>query len=295
MKALKILLVEDDLGDVSLFRELVAELDALPYWRLLKRSAQLDVIDLVDDAVDLLKADEYNLLLFSLAPDRGRGFSDFLALYAEVPDIPCVVVADRCDESLALVAVREGAQDYLLKTDVDCSALARAVRYADEKNRMAIALRSLSPADDLTGLYTRGAFLTLMEHDLHVIGGLGNSASVVLVRFDGIESIPSRENRELLLLDLAESFRDAIPECALAGRTAEYDFAFLISGSGTAAAAAEQLERSLDCWRSASGHNIGTRIVCLSAEGAAAEQLLSAAEQRLCETKAYPLIGQPSL
>jgi two-component system, cell cycle response regulator len=287
MKALKILLIEDDLGDISLFRELVEELEALPYSRLLKRSAQLEVIDVVDDALELIRSDEYNLILFSMAPKRGRGFSDFLALYAEVPDIPCVVVADRCDESLALVAVREGAQDYLLKTDVDCAALARALRYADEKCRMTAALRNLSPADDLTGLYNRGAFLTLMDHDLQIISSLGNSASVVLVRFDGIEAIASREKRELLLLDLAESFREAVPECALAGRTADYDFAFLLSGTCTGAAAAERLRRSLDCWRSACGHSISTRFVAIPAQNSCAEQVLASAEQRLWETKGY--------
>jgi GGDEF domain-containing protein len=295
MKSFQILLIEDDLKDIPLYRELVAELETLPYWRLLKRSAQLQVIDLVEDAIDILKTEEFNLVLFSLAPERGRGFAEFLALYAETPDMPCIVIADRCDESLALVAVREGAQDYLLKTDIDCGTLARAIRYSAEKNRMGLALRSLSPADDLTGLYHRGAFLTLMEHDLHVISSLGRNASLVLVRFDGIEIIESRETRELILLDLAETFRESIPESALAGRTAETDFAFLLCEDGTGLAPGEKLRNSLESWKSSSGHGIFTRIVSVTASTGSAEHLLGCAEELLCETKAYPLIGQPSL
>jgi DNA-binding NarL/FixJ family response regulator len=291
MKAFKILLVEDDPGDLCLFRELVSELHLLPYWRLWKRSIELLIIDLAEDAIDVVKSEKIDLVIFSLAQQPGRGFADFLELFGETHDVPYVVMADRRDESLALAAVREGAQDYLLKTEVDCVSLARAVRYAVEKHKMAIALRNLSPADDLTGMYQRAAFLTLVEHDLHVINSLGREAVLLLARFDGIERLESRENRELLLLDLAETLRDSLPQPTLAGRTAEYDFAFLTVDFGDGAPK-ERLRETIERWSRASGHKLQARIVAVPIGMQSTEQLLASAEARLCETKAYPLIEQ---
>jgi PleD family two-component response regulator len=253
MKAFKILLVEDDPGDLCLFRELVSELHLLPYWRLWKRSIELLIIDLAEDAIDLVKSERIDLVLFGLAQRPGRGFADFLALFGEAPDVPCVVIADRRDESLALAAVREGAQDYLLKTEVDCVSLARSLRYSIEKHRMSIALRNLSPADDLTGMYQRAAFVTLVEHDLGVIKSLGRDAVLLLAGFDGIDRIDSRENRELLVLDLAETLRESLPQSTLGGRTGEYEFAFLTPDVERGRALEESLRESVGRWMRASG------------------------------------------
>jgi len=292
MKAFKILLIEDDLGDLFLFRELVGELHLLPYWRLWKRSIELLIVDLSEDAIDVVKSERIDVVLFSLAQRPGRGFADFLALFAEAHDIPCVVIADRQDESLALASVREGAQDYLLKSEIDCVSLARTLRYAIEKHRMAIALRNLSLADDLTGLYQRGAFVTLVEHDLRLIRSLGRNAVLLLAGFEGIRSMESRENRELLLLDLAETLRESLPQPALAGRTGEYDFAFLTTDIVEGPPPDQSLRESIEAWRRASGQVVSARIVAVPGGTASAEELLSLAEASLCETKAYPLIGQ---
>jgi len=65
------------------------------------------------------------------------------------------------DDSIALKAVNEGAQDFLRKARVDSEVLPRAIRYAIERHRMLEQVRQLAIADELTGLVNRRGFMLL--------------------------------------------------------------------------------------------------------------------------------------
>lgn len=82
------------------------------------------------------------------------------------------------NRELALKAVREGAQDYLMKGDLDVNLPARSLQYAVERHRTLIHLKRLSFIDDLTGLLNRRGFLSLANQHM---------------------KIAQRANRELLL------------------------------------------------------------------------------------------------
>ena len=76
--------------------------------------------------------------------------------------------------------VRDGAQDFLLKREVDCAPLARAIRNALERHRLLAAARVTSMTDQLTGLLTRPAFLTLAERDRLLAERLGRKMMVLM-------------------------------------------------------------------------------------------------------------------
>src|SRR2546427_7332712 len=82
--------------------------------------------------------------------------------------IPFLFLSDSVDERHGLEAVRAGAQDFLVQTDLDGEHLARALRHAIERNRLHTALLDLALVDDLTGLYNRRGFLTLATRDLRL-------------------------------------------------------------------------------------------------------------------------------
>ena len=79
------------------------------------------------------------LLDFSL-PDS-VGLDSYWALRDRHPEVPVIVLTSLDDDNLALRAVAEGAQDYLVKRQVDAPLLARAIRYAIERHRSELALR----------------------------------------------------------------------------------------------------------------------------------------------------------
>src|SRR5439155_965060 len=87
---------------------------------------------------------------------------------ARAPDVPFLFLSDSQDERHGLAAVRAGAQDFLVKGDLDGERLARALRHAIERNRLHAALLDLALVDELTGLYNLRGFLTLATRDQQV-------------------------------------------------------------------------------------------------------------------------------
>jgi len=112
------------------------------------------------DALAQLKSSHFQIILSDLSLPDSRGLETFRTLHAASPEIPIVVLSGNDDEELALKAVREGAQDYLVKNLVNYTMLARSIRYSIErkqslleKDRLIEQLRdALAKVKTLTGL-----------------------------------------------------------------------------------------------------------------------------------------------
>jgi len=76
-----------------------------------------------------------DLILLDLSLPDSDGLDTFLSIYNRAPDVPIVVLTALEDETIALTALREGAQDYLIKSEINPRTLIRAVRYAIERKR----------------------------------------------------------------------------------------------------------------------------------------------------------------
>lgn len=124
VERLRVLLVEDDEGDAFLVRELLEEAGA---------SFDLRVATSLRDARPLMQGIECVLLDLGL-PDA-EGIDGLRKLLSMAGSAAVVVLTGRSDEHLGNAAVAEGAQDYLVKGQVDGVLLARALRYAVERKR----------------------------------------------------------------------------------------------------------------------------------------------------------------
>src|SRR5438046_1657781 len=132
-----------------------------------------------------------DVVLLAMSLSARRGFATFTELRALAPAIPFLFLSDSVDERHGLEAVRAGAQDFLVQTDLDGEHLARALRHAIERNRLHTALLDLALVDDLTGLYNRRGFLTLRTRtfrDSDLVARIGGDEYAVLVRHAGHES-----------------------------------------------------------------------------------------------------------
>ena len=121
---LRILLVEDDEGDAFLVRELLNEAEA-PF--------DLVVATTLREARSLMRGIQCVLLDLGL-PDA-EGIDGLRRLLAMAGSAAVCVLTGRTDEHLGVAAVAEGAQDYLVKGQVDGVLLIRALRYAVERKR----------------------------------------------------------------------------------------------------------------------------------------------------------------
>lgn len=123
----RILLVEDNPGDVRLLRELLREAPQL--------SGQLTHVERLAAAAPLLRPEQVDVVLLDLSLPDASGLHGLRQLQATAPAIPIVVLTGLEDEEQALHAVHEGAQDFLVKGRVDGPGLARSIQYAIARNR----------------------------------------------------------------------------------------------------------------------------------------------------------------
>jgi two-component system cell cycle response regulator len=158
----KILLIEDNPADIRIIQELVDDV----------KPSNFDLVfaNRLSDGLDRVKAQDIDAILLDLSLPDSQGLKTFSILRRRVQNIPILLLTGLPDEELAIEAVREGAQDYLVKDQVDGNLLVRAIIYAIERQRLVAQLETareeaqrLTLIDDLTGLYNRRGFFTLSE------------------------------------------------------------------------------------------------------------------------------------
>ena len=117
-KPIQLLLVEDNPADARLLRELLKEIT----------TAQLEItqVNRLSEALAKLRAGGFDVVLTDLSLPDSHGLSAFLELRNAAPMVPIIVLSGVDDETLAINAVREGAQDYLVKNRIDPHLLVRS-------------------------------------------------------------------------------------------------------------------------------------------------------------------------
>jgi PAS domain S-box-containing protein len=188
---LKVLLVEDNPGDARLIREMLLE---VPHIRF-----ELELADRLATGLVRIRAGGIHAVLLDLGLPDSQGHNTFVAVHAEVPHVPIIVLTGLGDEALALRTVQEGAQDYLVKGQVDASLLERAIRYAVERKKAEQALWS----SEMALRQSEASFRSLVLNSPYAIfrsslGGGFLDANPALVSMLGYGS-----DSELMALDLS--------------------------------------------------------------------------------------------
>jgi phosphoserine phosphatase RsbU/P len=114
------------------------------------------VADLASALAALLNGDAIDAVLLDLVlPDSPGGVETIRAIHEVHNEIPIVVLTGTEDTDMALAAVREGAQDYLVKEECDAEKVVRAIRYSIERARHTIDERALRDARHQLGMAGR--------------------------------------------------------------------------------------------------------------------------------------------
>src|ERR1051326_3307749 len=130
---MKGLLIEDNPGDVRLILEMLAESS--------EASFDLEFADRLAAGLRRLATEHVDVILLDLGLPDGQGLETFIKAQAQARDVPILVLTNLDDQNLALKAVQLGAQDYLVKGQIDGQVLLRAIRYAVERKRVEEELR----------------------------------------------------------------------------------------------------------------------------------------------------------
>lgn len=130
---MNILLVEDNLAEARLLQEVLKG-------SLISRF-NLAHVKRLRDAIAQIEVEHFDVILLDLTLPDSYGLASLDSLIEHAPKLPIVVLTNTNDDELAVEAVRHGAQDYLVKRQLNQDILVRSLRYAIERKQAAEALR----------------------------------------------------------------------------------------------------------------------------------------------------------
>jgi signal transduction histidine kinase len=178
-----VLLIEDNPGDADLVRLRLVESDPTLSVKCVSRLA---------DALASMEEKSPSLVLLDLNLPDSRGAETFRKLLNKAPDVPVVILSGQDDQGLAMKALQQGAQDYLVKGGVTSAALDRAMRYAMERQAL---LRSLEMSRKQQ-LEFKNQFLSHVSHELRT--PLTCIHQYVTILLDGLAGEITGEQRDHL-------------------------------------------------------------------------------------------------
>ncbi len=148
-----VLLIEDNPGDADLVRLRLVEG---------KSPVNVNCVSRLSDALASLTRETPSVVLLDLNLPDSRGAETVRRILQHAPNVPVVVLSGQDDEALAIKAVHQGVQDYLIKGDITSKRLERAIRYAVERQGLLRALE-ISQKQQLE---FKNQFLSHVSHEL---------------------------------------------------------------------------------------------------------------------------------
>lgn len=132
----KILLIEDNTAEARFLQELLKQ----------AKSKQFSLVHVkrLGEALDRLKTDYFDVVLLDLTLPDSQGLASLAPLLGVAASLPIVVLTNTNDDELGLEAIRQGAQDFLVKRQVNYEVLVRSLCYAIERKQVSEALRTVN-------------------------------------------------------------------------------------------------------------------------------------------------------
>jgi DNA-binding NarL/FixJ family response regulator len=222
---LRVLLAESGTEDTLFLRDVLTDLDGARCWSDWVHLEASHAATWADTEA-ILAAEAVDILLLNPDLRDSQGAETFRRVQAAAPDVPVILLVEPSATSLAERLVRDGAQDFLLKVEVDCVPLARAIRNALERHRLLAAARATSMTDQLTGLLTRPAFLTLADRDRLLAERLSRRMLILVAErvepaaLDDAQGgrTQGQQRRDLALVEAADGLRGLAGPAALVAR-----------------------------------------------------------------------------
>lgn len=222
---IKVLLVEDNDVDAHLTKDILAE------WSI----EQFDIthVTRLGEAFAQLGRGKFDAVLLDLSLPDGYGLPTLRQVQAANPTIPIVVLSGVSDQALALQAVQNGAQDYLVKGQGHPELLARSIRYAIERKRAEERLTYLAQYDHLTGLVNRTLFRDRLVQAMARSKRLQQPIGLMLLdldRFKAVNDTMGHDVGDQLLKAVAGRLQDCVREVDTVARMGGDEFTIILEG-----------------------------------------------------------------
>lgn len=220
-----ILLVEDNPSDAFVVESLLEEGMAAEY--------KTYCVKMQSVAIEALTEQHFDVCLLDLTLPDANGFSALINIQDKVPDMPVLILTGVNDTDLAKRAVGRGAQDYLLKDEMEITALSRAIDYAMERKRVEKDLFQRANCDALTGLANREAFVGRLGLALARSARSYTGVAVLFIDLDHFKPINDTYGHEAgdeALRIVAQRIRATLRAYDTPARFSGDEFAVLLEG-----------------------------------------------------------------
>ena len=221
---INVLLVEANKKDARLLCETLIKPDPDQY--------KVTHVGDLGGALNVLGEESFDLILLDLSLPDSWGLNTVVQMHDKAPEVPIIVLTETDDESLAIKAVQEGTQDYLVKGQVSSNLLERSMRYAIERHRMLAQLRAMSLTDELTGLYNRRGFLTLAEQQLKMANRTKTEKFLLYADLDGLKQVNDKfghQEGDMALAGVAKILTETFRESDIIARMGGDEFTVLLT------------------------------------------------------------------
>jgi two-component system, cell cycle response regulator len=231
---LRVLVIESEAEELLFLQDVLREIEQE---RLLPEWPQIEPLFAANwaEAERILSTSPPHAILLDLELDPdGKHSADeqctqmFGLVQTAAADVPVILLLEAGDEPLATRLMRKGAEDFLLKGQIDCAPLAHALRNAVLRRRLLSAARASSLTDSLTGLANRAGFLGIAARDRKLAERLKRRWMLLVAKPRNLEEISralGEQRRDLELVEAAEQLRGMITPADLAARIDDRHFA----------------------------------------------------------------------
>ena len=222
---IRVLLIEDNDVDAQLTQDLLSEWSTEEF--------QVARATTLAEGLSLLSRERFDAMLLDLSLPDAFGLPTVREVHASSPTIPVVVLSGVSDQSLALQAVRQGAQDYLVKGQGHPELLARAIRYAIERKRFEEHLTYLAQYDHLTGLVNRTLFRDRLVQATARSKRMQQMIGLMLLDLDRFKLVNDTFGHDIgdeLLKAVSERLKTCVREVDTVARMGGDEFTIILEG-----------------------------------------------------------------
>jgi len=293
-RPIRVLLVEDNPGDVELFRAMLSQAVSISF--------EIDAVATLSAARQQMQETPPDVVALDLSLPDAEGLEGLRQLRAEPDGPPVVVMTGLEDETLAMDALRQGADGYVGKSEAQTALLVRTLWHAIERRALAARVQVAQEREDhllghdpLTGIPNRLLFVDRIQQSAAENERAGGKMAVLVADIDRLRRINERfghSNGDDLLRRVVERIQSCLRRHETLARTGDDEFGIVLTGFREEIDPARVAERVLaglaqpipihghPCVVTAS---IG--IAVFPQDGTDADQLVASADAALYEAK----------
>jgi diguanylate cyclase (GGDEF)-like protein len=179
--SLRLLIIEDSAAYATLVEHMLAD--------MLSDELEVRHAGTVMEACQALREDQIDCVLLDLSLPDAVGLEALDTVQTAAPEVPVVVLTSTDDQSLAMHAVHDGAQDVLVKRRADRRLLVRSIRYAIERKRSEARIARLAVHDSLTDLPNRVLLIDRLNVAIARCGRRPTGLALMFLDLDGFKGV----------------------------------------------------------------------------------------------------------